>query len=227
MNGAAELLPTRATPIAGWIFTCTICWSMGSLSVGRAEPNIGMGAGVSAGRVRPLEGRLHAVGPGGSLCLRLPPRRRLLRVADLRQTRDGLVPAAPPDFFTCFPAADRYRILYACGHFDHRDRGCSHSLKNDPVPRTRAVALTVADSSGTDADSLLTVGVPEHRRPARMCARFVVFRNWIGRTQEEIEQARRDWREGTRFGEVKGYDGAPLPAPELPAVPLKPRGRVR
>ncbi|CAL9624173.1 hypothetical protein SUDANB96_05952 [Streptomyces sp. enrichment culture] len=33
--------------------------------------------------------------------------------------------------------------------------------------------------------------------------------------------------EGTRFGEVKGYDGAPLPAPELPATPLKPRGRVR
>ncbi len=23
------------------------------------------------------------------------------------------------------------------------------------------------------------------------------------------------------------YDGAPLPAPELPSVPLKPRGRVR
>ncbi|MBL3671099.1 pirin [Streptomyces sp. M2CJ-2] len=51
-----------------------------------------------------------------------------------------------------------------------------------------------------------------------------MFWNWIGRTQEEIEQARRDWMEGTRFGEVKGYDGAPLPAPELP---LKPRGRVR
>ncbi|MFF7312603.1 hypothetical protein [Streptomyces sp. NPDC008137] len=30
-----------------------------------------------------------------------------------------------------------------------------------------------------------------------------------------------------RFGEVKGYDGAPLPAPALPPVPLKPRGRVR
>ncbi|GAB2817319.1 hypothetical protein GCM10027073_56300 [Streptomyces chlorus] len=60
-----------------------------------------------------------------------------------------------------------------------------------------------------------------------MRARFAMFWNWIGRTQEEIEQARRDWMEGTRFGEVKGYDGAPLPAPELPAVPLKPRGRVR
>jgi quercetin 2,3-dioxygenase len=53
------------------------------------------------------------------------------------------------------------------------------------------------------------------------------FWNWIGRSQEEIAQARADWVEGIRFGEVKGYDGAPLPAPELPSVPLKPRGRVR
>lgn len=56
---------------------------------------------------------------------------------------------------------------------------------------------------------------------------LVMFWNWIGRSHEEIEQARRDWMEGTRFGQVKGYDGAPLPAPELPAVPLKPRGRLR
>src|SRR5690606_12688737 len=55
---------------------------------------------------------------------------------------------------------------------------------------------------------------------------LIMFWNWIGRTQEEIEQARRDWMEGTRFGEVKGYDGDPLPAPALPPVPLTPRGRV-
>ncbi len=40
-----------------------------------------------------------------------------------------------------------------------------------------------------------------------------MFRNWIGRSQEEIVQAREDWMTGTRFGQVKGYDGAPLPAP--------------
>lgn len=56
---------------------------------------------------------------------------------------------------------------------------------------------------------------------------LIMFWNWIGRTQEEIEQARHDWMTGTRFGEVKGYDGAPLRAPELPVTPLKPRGRVR
>ncbi|MFF5563265.1 pirin family protein [Streptomyces sp. NPDC012623] len=56
---------------------------------------------------------------------------------------------------------------------------------------------------------------------------IVMFWNWIGRSQEDIAQAREDWTNGTRFGEVKGYDGPPLPAPELPATRLKPRGRLR
>lgn len=56
---------------------------------------------------------------------------------------------------------------------------------------------------------------------------IVMFWNWIGRSQEDIAQAREDWMKGTRFGEVKGYDGAPIPAPELPPTRLKPRGRVR
>ncbi|MGA5134348.1 pirin family protein [Streptomyces olivoreticuli] len=56
---------------------------------------------------------------------------------------------------------------------------------------------------------------------------IVMWWNFVGRSQEEIEQARRDWTEGSRFGEVKGYDGARLPAPTLPPVPMKPRGRVR
>ncbi|MFE4722421.1 pirin family protein, partial [Streptomyces sp. NPDC056728] len=42
-----------------------------------------------------------------------------------------------------------------------------------------------------------------------------------------IARAREDWMSGSGFGEVKGYDGGPLAAPELPPVPLKPRGRVR
>lgn len=54
-----------------------------------------------------------------------------------------------------------------------------------------------------------------------------MFWNWIGRSHEEIVQAREDWMNGTRFGEVKGYDGLPIPAPELPATQLKARGRVR
>ncbi|MGW4036183.1 pirin family protein [Streptomyces sp. NPDC004778] len=56
---------------------------------------------------------------------------------------------------------------------------------------------------------------------------LVMFWNFIARSGEEIVQARKDWEEGSRFGEVKGYDGARLSAPELPTTPLKPRGRVR
>jgi hypothetical protein len=56
---------------------------------------------------------------------------------------------------------------------------------------------------------------------------LVMWWNFIGRSTEDIAQARSDWMTGSRFGEVVGYDGAPLRAPELPPVPLKPRGRVR
>ncbi|MFJ8045781.1 pirin family protein [Kitasatospora sp. NPDC096147] len=73
----------------------------------------------------------------------------------------------------------------------------------------------------TDASVLLLGGVPfeEH---------LVMWWNFIARTGEEIAQARTEWMAGAPvFGEVHGYDGARLAAPELPPVPLKPRGRVR
>jgi redox-sensitive bicupin YhaK (pirin superfamily) len=57
--------------------------------------------------------------------------------------------------------------------------------------------------------------------------KLVMFWNFVGRTAEEISQARDDWHTGTRFGEVHGYDGARLLAPALPPTPLKPRGRER
>ncbi|MFP1625628.1 pirin family protein [Streptomyces sp. 5K101] len=56
---------------------------------------------------------------------------------------------------------------------------------------------------------------------------IVMWWNFIGRSHEEIEAARTDWMESSRFGEVHGYDGGRLPAPTLPPVALKPRGRVR
>lgn len=57
--------------------------------------------------------------------------------------------------------------------------------------------------------------------------------NFVGRTHEEVATARAQWQaaisgdpEGVaRFGTVTGYDGPPLPAPELPQVRLKPRRR--
>jgi redox-sensitive bicupin YhaK (pirin superfamily) len=57
---------------------------------------------------------------------------------------------------------------------------------------------------------------------------LVMWWNFVARSHEEIEQARADWSrlDGTRFGTVHGYAGDPLPAPEMPMVRLKPRGRA-
>jgi redox-sensitive bicupin YhaK (pirin superfamily) len=57
--------------------------------------------------------------------------------------------------------------------------------------------------------------------------KVVMFWNFIGRTGEEIAGYREAWQAGERFGEVHGYDGERLPAPELPGIALKARGRVR
>lgn len=40
-----------------------------------------------------------------------------------------------------------------------------------------------------------------------------MFRNWIGRTEGGIAGYREDWMNGTRYGEVKSYDGPSAPWP--------------
>ena len=56
---------------------------------------------------------------------------------------------------------------------------------------------------------------------------LVMWWNFVGRSHEDIVQARQDWAGGHRFGTVRGYDGDPLPAPPMPTTRLKPRGRHR
>jgi redox-sensitive bicupin YhaK (pirin superfamily) len=75
-------------------------------------------------------------------------------------------------------------------------------------------------SAGAGARLLLIGGEPFEER-------IVMWWNFVGRSHEEIAQARADWEGGTRFGTVVGYDGDPLRAPAMPATPLKPRGRER
>jgi len=53
---------------------------------------------------------------------------------------------------------------------------------------------------------------------------LVMWWNFVGRSHEDIVQAREDWMAGRRFGVVRGYDGDPLPAPPTPTTRLKPRG---
>jgi hypothetical protein len=55
--------------------------------------------------------------------------------------------------------------------------------------------------------------------------RIVMWWNFVGRSHDEIAAFRKQWADGDDFGTVRGFDGAPLPAPALPATPLKPRGR--
>ncbi len=56
---------------------------------------------------------------------------------------------------------------------------------------------------------------------------LIMWWNFVGRTGDEIGEAREAWMAGDRFGEVHGYAGDRLAAPALPPTPLKPRGRVR
>jgi quercetin 2,3-dioxygenase len=55
---------------------------------------------------------------------------------------------------------------------------------------------------------------------------IVMWWNFVGRSHDEIVDFRTGWEAGDRFGEVRGYDGDPLPAPPLPTTQLKPRGRL-
>ncbi|MFC9270806.1 pirin family protein [Streptomyces zhihengii] len=74
--------------------------------------------------------------------------------------------------------------------------------------------------AASDAGLMLLGGEP-------FAEEIVMWWNFIGRSHEEVAQAREEWMNSTRFGEVTGYDGDRLSAPELPPVALKPRGRVR
>jgi quercetin 2,3-dioxygenase len=54
---------------------------------------------------------------------------------------------------------------------------------------------------------------------------LVMWWNFVARTHEEIVAAREDWMAGRRFGDVTGFNGSPLPAPEMPTTRLKARDR--
>jgi hypothetical protein len=71
-----------------------------------------------------------------------------------------------------------------------------------------------------DATLLLIGGAPFKEE-------LVMWWNFIGRTHEDIAQARADWEaESERFGYVDGHNGERIPAPALPNVRLMPRRRM-
>ena len=55
---------------------------------------------------------------------------------------------------------------------------------------------------------------------------IVMWWNFVGRSHEEIVEAREAWEAGSpRFGRVTGHGEERIPAPPLPAVRLRPRSR--
>ncbi|MBD0711558.1 MULTISPECIES: pirin family protein [unclassified Streptomyces] len=83
---------------------------------------------------------------------------------------------------------------------------------------TGRTALTLTNESGHRARAVLLGGTPFGER-------IVMWWNFIGRTHQDIVEAREEWeRESDRFGSVDGYPGDRLPAPALPNASLAPRG---
>ncbi|KUO08325.1 pirin family protein [Streptomyces sp. DSM 15324] len=83
--------------------------------------------------------------------------------------------------------------------------------------------LTLTNDSDTTPARVILLGGPPFEEE------IIMWWNFVCRTHDEVARARADWMAelgGPRFGEVEGYEGAPLPAPELPTVALKPRRRV-
>ncbi|GAA3184851.1 bifunctional pirin family protein/GNAT family N-acetyltransferase [Streptomyces ramulosus] len=72
------------------------------------------------------------------------------------------------------------------------------------------------DTSPVPTFTPLLGGVPFEER-------IVMWWNFIGRSHEEIVEARQAWEQASdRFGGVDGYDGDALPAPALPNTPSPP-----
>lgn len=77
--------------------------------------------------------------------------------------------------------------------------------------------LTLVNESDDTARTVLLGGVPFEEE-------IVMWWNFIGRSHEDIVQAREEWQHASeRFGTVDGYDGERLPAPALPNATLAPR----
>ncbi|WP_227423185.1 pirin-like C-terminal cupin domain-containing protein [Pengzhenrongella sicca] len=89
------------------------------------------------------------------------------------------------------------------------------------LPPGRSELLLEAGAADDHARIILIGGVPFGEE-------IVMWWNFVGRSPEEVVAAREQWQTGlasgsARFVWVDGFDGPPLPAPELPNLRLRPR----
>jgi redox-sensitive bicupin YhaK (pirin superfamily) len=104
--------------------------------------------------------------------------------------------------------------------------GGSATVEGAPVAHGSMLYLgtgrrTVRLQADEAASLLLLGGEPFEER-------LVMWWNFVGRSGDEIAEYAELWNtQDDRFGAVVGYDGDRLPAPSLPAMPLRARGRVR
>jgi quercetin 2,3-dioxygenase len=92
-------------------------------------------------------------------------------------------------------------------------------LQGDVLLQERPIEAATLHYLGTGREQLLIAGTVDARVLLIGGEPFgepiVMWWNFVARTQNEIEQARADWMQHQRFGEVKGYIGSRLPAPDL------------
>jgi redox-sensitive bicupin YhaK (pirin superfamily) len=123
------------------------------------------------------------------------------------------------------PAAET--LLPLEPEFEHAVLVMSGSADVDGAPLTPGTMIYLGCArrelrlaSADGARVLLLGGVPFEEQ-------IVMWWNFVARSNDEIVAARAQWTDGDRFGEVAGFDGYRLPAPELPPGELKPGGAVR
>ena len=110
-----------------------------------------------------------------------------------------------------------YAVLAAGGSATVEDAPVEHGSMLYLGTGRRTVRLRAEEA----ASLLLLGGEPFEEQ-------LVMWWNFIGRSGEEIAEYAERWNaQDERFGVVEGSDGDRLPAPALPAMPLRSRGRVR
>ncbi len=100
------------------------------------------------------------------------------------------------------------------------DGGTAVELSPGPLLYLGAGRSELAVEATEPARLLLLGGEPFEER-------LVMWWNFVGRSHDDIVQAREDWQAGVGFGTVQGFDGDRLPAPAMPGTTLRPRGRER